>query len=91
MGGFLNELAGVLAIFFLGSIILIPLLGITLRFALKPLIESVAKLQGADRDESMRLLAERFEGLEGDLSETQRELAELRAANEFERRLKAPE
>lgn len=90
MSGVLYDLSGLLALFFAGSIVLTPLLGLTLRFALKPLIESVARLQGSSRDDDLRLLTRRVEALENELEMTQRALGDVRAASDFDRRLNGP-
>jgi hypothetical protein len=74
------------------SIVLIPVLGLTARFALKPVVEALARVfESRDTDEAMRIMERRLELQEQEiaaLSQTVRSLSEGRA---FERELANPE
>lgn len=71
------------------SIVLIPVLGVTARFALHPTVEALSKLfDTRSRDESIRILERRLELQEQEialLAQTVRGLAE---GHEFERALR---
>ncbi|MCI0436307.1 MAG: hypothetical protein L0271_22095 [Gemmatimonadetes bacterium] len=77
-------------IFFLiaGLIILIPVTGITLRFALKPIVDSIARLMEvrANRD-SAATLEQRVAQLEQELHSARAELHDLRDRDDFYKRL----
>ena len=74
------------------SIVLVPVIGLTARFALSPTVEALSKLfDSRSRDETLRILERRLELQEQEinmLSQTVRSLAE---GQEFDRALKAPE
>jgi hypothetical protein len=70
------------------SIVLIPVIGLTARYAMGPVVEALSKLfEGRNADETVRLLERRLELQEQEiamLSQTVRNLAEGR---EFDRQL----
>lgn len=72
------------------SIVLVPVIGLTARYAMGPVVEALAKLfEGKNADETMRLLERRIELQEQEiamLSQTVRHLAEGR---DFDRQLGA--
>jgi hypothetical protein len=78
-------LVGVLgAVLFL----LIPILGLTARFALKPVVESMIALKGAQAaPQEITALKERIAFLENQLSGMETELSRLQEARDFENRL----
>jgi hypothetical protein len=78
----------ILAILMGGLIIFTPVAGMTLRFALKPLVDSIARLMEArSRKDDSELLAKRIALLEQELSLTRKELDEIRDRDEFYQRL----
>ena len=78
----------ILLILMTGLIIFTPVAGLTLRFALKPLVDSLARLMEvrARKDDS-DLLDKRVALLEQELSVARIELKELRDREEFYQRL----
>jgi hypothetical protein len=83
-------LAGVI----MGSLILlIPVAGLTARFAMKPVVESMAKLrQGSNQGEAVNMLERRIALLEKEvqnLSGIRDDLGRLIEEMEFQRQLKA--
>jgi hypothetical protein len=81
----LDNLTAPLAILMTGLVILVPLLGLTLRFALKPLIESVARLRSADA--GLGGLAEQIAAMREELTETQGAIEDLKEKIDFDHRL----
>lgn len=68
--------------------LLIPILGFTARFALKPVVESMLALKGAQAaPQELASLKERVAFLEGQLSEMETEMERLQEARDFESRL----
>lgn len=71
-----------------GLIVFTPVAGLTLRFALKPLVDSIARLMEvrARRDDA-DLLEKRVSLLEQELSMARTELKEVKERDEFYQRL----
>ena len=73
------------------SVVLVPVIGITARFALKPLVEALAKVfEARELDESVKILERRVELQEHQIEALQDSLEQLTDAREFERQLAAP-
>ena len=73
------------------SIVLVPVIGLTARFALKPLVEALAKVfESRSTDETMRILERRLELQEQQIDTLQASLRQLSDAQEFDRQLSAP-
>lgn len=71
-------------------IVLIPVAGLTARFALKPLIETVAKAMQARRgDEATQLVERRVALLEQELAAMRTDLKQLSDGRDFDRQLAA--
>ncbi len=73
--------------------LMIPVAGFTARFALKPIVEAIAKyreLQGGSTGE-LRVLEQRVSLLEQQLQNVDTSLQQLVEVKRFERELKAPE
>lgn len=76
-------------------VVLIPVAGLTLRFAIKPITESMAKLResGVEREKvgmlerRMALLEQEIHGIEG----MREDLARVLEEKEFNRQLRAPQ
>ena len=84
------DVTGVVAVFMGTLIILIPIAGVTLRFAIKPIAEAVARVreaEGAKRD--MSVLEQRVELLERQLGALESDVHRLREVEEFHAQLKA--
>ena len=68
--------------------VLIPIAGLTARFALKPLIETVAKvMQARQGNEAMQLVERRMAALEQEMVLMRTELQQIGEGKEFYRKL----
>ena len=73
------------------SVVLIPVIGITARFALKPVVEALGRVfETRSLDETVRILERRLELQEHQIDSMQGALQQLSDAHEFESRLAAP-
>lgn len=85
------ELKDLLIILFSAAVILIPVVGLTARFALGPLIEKFARGRSTQIETlagELGALRIEVEGLRDDLRQQQTEIKRLRDAADFERQLK---
>jgi hypothetical protein len=74
------------------SIVLIPVLGITARFALKPVVEALARVfESRDAEEAIRIMERRLELQEQEIAALSQTVRSLSEGREFERRLASPE
>lgn len=74
-----------------GAIILVPIVGITARFALKPAVEAFTRLRaGQGAEERNRILEQRVALLEEQLHAMERQQQRLLDESEFSRQLRAP-
>lgn len=72
--------------------VLIPIAGLTARFALKPLVESIgAFMQAQGSDEALRMSERRITLLEQNLDAVQEELRRVRDARDFDEALRSGE
>lgn len=79
-----------LAIFLGLMTVLIPITGLTARFALKPVMEALSKYRESQTDQQMQALLERRVALmEEQLHSMDRSLRELAEASEFQRELES--
>jgi hypothetical protein len=83
--GVFAELTGALAVFFAGAIILVPVIAVSVRFSLKPLIEARTRRLHGDatdlaQDRRIALLEAELQGVQGTLQE-------LQEAEDFRRQL----
>jgi TolA-binding protein len=78
---------GILAIVFSGLIVLVPVAGITARFALKPIIQSLRDMKTLAAPESTAGLERRLEALEAQLANLDESVERLVQAQEFDRQL----
>lgn len=77
-----------LAIFLGLMVVLIPITGLTARFALKPVMEALGKYRESQNDKQMQQLLERRVSLmEEQLHSMDRSLRELAEASDFHREL----
>ena len=73
------------------SIVLVPVIGLTARFALKPLVEALARVfESRTMDETVRILERRVELQEQQIETLQASLKQIADAHEFDRQLSAP-
>ena len=73
------------------SIVLIPVIGLTARFALNPVVEALSRLfETRSSSESLQILERRIELQEQQIDALQRTLQSLGEAKEFDRQLAAP-
>jgi hypothetical protein len=73
------------------SIVLVPVIGLTARFALKPAVEALARVfEARELDESVRILERRVELQEHQIEALQETVKELSEARDFDRQLAAP-
>jgi hypothetical protein len=85
------DLPAVIATFMGMSLLLVPVLGLTARFALKPITEAMLRLRASrSSDEQVALMQQRLELMETQLSMMESEMHRLREAQEFHARLEAP-
>lgn len=80
----------IVAIISLTVLIGIPVLAISVRIALKPVVEAIVRVREGFSTETAALQARRFERLEGEMDGLRAEVERLREAEEFQRRLEAP-
>lgn len=86
------DVTAVVAVVMFSLVILIPIAGITARFALKPIAEAVARVkeaQGSTRE--LGLLQQRVDLLEQQVGVMESDLHRLREVQEFHARLKSSE
>ena len=82
---------GGMAILFAGMVVLVPVLGLTLRFAIKPFFDTWAEIQRgqlrADRDS---IEGRQIDMLEAELQQVQQTLRGVVEAQDFQRQLADP-
>jgi hypothetical protein len=85
------DLVALAAVILGTSIVLVPVVGLTARFAFKPAAEALAKLlETRQLDETVRLLERRMELQEREIEALTTSLQQIADAREFDRRLAAP-
>jgi hypothetical protein len=73
------------------SIVLVPVIGLTARFALKPAVEALAKVfEARELDESVKILERRVELQEHQIEALQDSVKQLHETRDFDRQLAAP-
>ena len=79
---------GALAVLLGGMAVLVPIFGLTLRFAIKPLIETWAEVQrGRSSADNTALLERQIGVLEMELQQVQHAIRALSEGQEFQRQL----
>jgi hypothetical protein len=82
---------GLTAVVLGGLAILIPIAGLTARFALKPVIEAITHFRGAQvGDQRIAFMEQRINLLEEQLHAMEREQSRLVEDNDFRKQLEAP-
>jgi hypothetical protein len=73
------------------SVVLVPVIGLTARYALKPTVEALARVfESRSVDETVRILERRVELQEQQIEALQSTVERLSEAREFDRQLAAP-
>ena len=73
------------------SIVLVPVIGITARFALKPTVEALSRLfENRSTSETLSIMERRLELQEQQIDALQTALRSLTEARDFDRQLAAP-
>lgn len=81
----------IIAILMIGLIVFVPVAGVTMRLALKPLIDSVIRVAEMRRStQEVALLEKRLALVEQELASVRGEVREVSAQAEFYRRLADP-
>lgn len=84
------DLTAVIAVIMGISIVLIPVIGLTARFALKPTVEALSRIfEGRERDESVQMLERRVALLEQQLDAMEGSLQKAQEAASFDAELRA--
>ncbi len=85
------DLTGLVAVVLGISIVLVPVIGLTARYALSPTVEALSRLfETRGADETMRLLERRLELQEQELSMLHQTVRHLSDGREFDRQLNPP-
>ena len=85
------DLTGLLAVFMGISIVLIPVLGITARFALKPTVETLSRFfDKKGSDEAVSILERRMALIEQQVESIDTNVQRLVETAEFDRKLATP-
>ena len=88
----MEDLTGLIAVLGGLLLVLIPIAGLTARFALKPLIESIAAAMQARQGtagESLAAVERRMASLEAEVSSLRTDLVRLGDGRDFDRKLAA--
>lgn len=84
------DLTGLVAVVLGISVVLVPVIGVTIRFALTPAVTALGRVfESRDSDESVRLLERRLEVQEQEISMLTQTVRHLSDARDFERQLGA--
>lgn len=84
------DLVGLLAVFMGISIVLVPVIGITARFALKPTVEALARLfESRGVEDSVAILERRMALLEQQMEALDGSVKQLSEIADFHRQLRA--
>jgi hypothetical protein len=85
------DLTAIIAIILGMLAILIPITGLTARFALKPLVESMARLfENRTVENTVEITERRVALLESQVESLEQVLRDLRDGREFDRQLQSP-
>jgi hypothetical protein len=82
------DLVGLVSVILGISVVLVPVIGATVRFALTPAVTALGRVfESRDADENMRLLERRLEVQEQEISLLTQTVRHLTDARDFERQL----
>jgi hypothetical protein len=83
------DLTAIISVIMGVSIVLIPVIGLTARFALKPTVEALARVfEGRGRDEALQILERRISLLEQQLEAVETSVGRLEEAPRFDAQLR---
>jgi hypothetical protein len=86
------DLTAIISVVMGVSIILIPVIGLTARFALKPTVEALSQIfEGKGRDETVQMLERRVALLEQQLDAVESSVGRLEETSRFDAALRGPE
>ncbi len=86
------DLTAIVAIVMGMLIILIPVTGLTARFALKPIVEAIARMRESQgRAQELQLLEKRLALLEQQMNNVENTVGRLEEERDFHRKLTAPQ
>ncbi len=86
------DVTAVVAVFMGTLIVLVPVAGVTARFALRPIADAMARVrQSQGAEERLALMQQRLDLMEQQLLSVESEVHRLREVQEFHAQLKAPE
>ena len=86
------DLTAVVAVFMGTLIVLIPVAGVTVRFAIKPITEAMARMKESQGTaQQMALMQQRMELMEHQLGAMESEIYRVKEVAEFTAQLKSPE
>jgi len=89
------DLTSIIAVIMGISVVLVPVIGLTARFALKPTVEALARVfEGKGRDQTVQMLERRVALLEQQVDAVESSLGRLQEASSFDALLsggRAPE
>jgi len=84
------DLTAIIAVIMVFSIVLIPIIGLTARFALKPTVEALSKIfEKQGKDEALLILERRIALLETELDSLQNTMHRLEEVSSFDHQLRA--
>jgi len=83
------DITSVIGVIMGTSIVLIPVIGLTARFALKPTVEALSRVfEGRNRDETVQLLERRIALLEQQVDAMEGSMGRLEEAASFDAQLR---
>ena len=85
------DLTEIIAVILGISIVLIPVIGLTARFALKPTVEALSRVfESRGTEESVHMLEQRFSLMEQQLDTMEKALRRIEETSRFDAELRAP-
>ncbi len=83
------DLVGLVSVIMGISVVLIPVAGLTARYALKPIVDALGRyFDGQKADESIKIVERRLDLLENQIDDLQTSTTQLLEASEFDARLR---
>lgn len=83
------DITSVIAVIMGISVVLVPVIGLTARFALKPTVEALSRIfEGRARDEAVQILERRVALLEQQVEAMEGSVGRLEEATRFDARLR---
>lgn len=89
-----DDITNIVFVVFMGLAVVVPIVGVTARFALRPIVEALVTLRASGRDEqAMHMLERRMALLEQEVrqvDELRTQVERLTEERDFQRQLAAP-